>query len=156
MLVRIEVDERACTGCRLCEAVCSIAHEDGVGPGLARIWVLNTDLWGPRRVVVCRQCADPACEKACPVGAIKVVTEESVRYVAVDRDLCVGCGACEDSCPYGAIAMHPDKPWPIKCDLCGGDPACVKYCAAGALSAATGSAPVRARERRLRLVKKGN
>ena len=36
-----------------------------------------------------------ACEKHCPVKAVKLVA----GFPVVDRDVCIGCGACEHYCP---------------------------------------------------------
>jgi Fe-S-cluster-containing hydrogenase component 2 len=70
------------------------------------------------------------------------------EVVAVDDNLCIGCGTCAENCPYDAIVMHetgetwPDHALPerlrgearlvaSKCDLCyqsEAGPACVTSC----------------------------
>ena len=43
---------------------------------------------------ICVACG--ACEKACPLGAIKV---HRGCFAKVAQDKCVGCGKCEKVCP---------------------------------------------------------
>lgn len=45
-----------------------------------------------------------SCEKACPLGAIKVV--KGIRAL-VNEGACIGCGKCEKACPAGIIAIKP-------------------------------------------------
>lgn len=63
----------------------------------------------------CRHC-DPEtapCVRACPRGAIYEVAE---GILAIDYDLCDGCGRCADACPHDAITVKEGKAF--KCDLC--------------------------------------
>ena len=55
------VDAAKCTGCRICEQVCSVKHEGAVNPYRARIRVLKWELEGQVLPMVCRQCDDPPC-----------------------------------------------------------------------------------------------
>ncbi|MCD8174421.1 MAG: 4Fe-4S binding protein [Phascolarctobacterium sp.] len=50
---------------------------------------------------ICVACG--ACEKACPLGAIKVYKG---CFAKVAKDRCVGCGKCENVCPANSIQME--------------------------------------------------
>ena len=50
---------------------------------------------------ICVACG--ACEKACPLGAIKV---HKVCFARVAQDICVGCGKCKKVCPANSITME--------------------------------------------------
>lgn len=124
------VDADLCTGCRYCEAVCSMSHSrEGVcNPRKARIQIHSDPRNGVDTPVVCRQCASPACVKACPVGALH--RDPSTGAILVDQLQCTGCLACLEACPFGAIGIDQDTGTVLVCDLCGGDPMCVKFCRA--------------------------
>ena len=76
----------------------------------------------------CRQCEDPACGNACPMGAIYAGSDGIRR---VDTDKCVGCGACTQACPWHMPTVNPYTKKSSKCVMCG---ACVEGCPSGALS----------------------
>ncbi len=120
-----------CSGCRICELVCSYEHFGVFNPKKSAIRILS--LFPEPAInypVVCKQCAVPKCAEACPVHAIY----RKDGIVHIDYEKCIGCGACAQACPFGAIFMHPDIKHPIKCDLCGGDPKCVEKCPTGAIT----------------------
>ena len=120
-----------CTGCRICEAVCSFRYFSVINPSRARIQIRRDDL-GADQIFICHQCKEPTCVEACPEGALWK-EDHSVKF---DRELCVSCFACVDACPYGGIWSHPDLDYPLKCDLCdlcGGTPLCVEMCPANVL-----------------------
>ncbi len=127
------VDVEKCTGCHVCELMCSFTHHGEFNPRKARIHttvLLHEEVAVP---VVCTQCEDAWCERICPTGAIVsgVLQDSGARVVQVDRHKCVGCRMCVLACPFGNIeirGVHADK-----CDLCGGDPVCVQFCPRGAL-----------------------
>jgi len=119
-----------CTGCRICEMVCSLNRFGEVRPSDAhcRVMRVNAETLEP---VFCRHCEDAPCIDACPVEAIQ--RDTATGAVLLDVDTCVGCGECMESCPYGAIFRdHEERV--VKCDLCGGDPQCVRFCRSGAIS----------------------
>jgi Fe-S-cluster-containing hydrogenase component 2 len=127
---RISVIPERCSACRICELACALFHFRSNNPKKSAIRVFslypNPILRTP---IVCRQCDDPECMEACPVGAIDFA-DETVR---IDTELCTGCMACVEACPYGAIFTHPEVDHPIKCDLCSGSPRCVRACPKNAL-----------------------
>jgi Fe-S-cluster-containing hydrogenase component 2 len=119
----LHVDRDKCTGCRVCEYICSFQPDGAAQPSLSRIRVHRL---GPmkRRVLVCLQCKTPRCMQACPSKAI-VWEDDQVR---VNDELCDRCGACVQVCdrlflpPEGAVLM---------CDQCN---ACPGLCPEGALT----------------------
>lgn len=126
---RIVWDMGKCTGCRVCEAICSLMKEGEFNPVKARAKVVRTverSILHKVRVT-CLQCEEPNCKAVCPTGAI-TLDDRGVKVT--DEDKCIGCKMCEIACPVGAIAVNAEKGVSIKCDLCAGleEPQCVKYC----------------------------
>ena len=130
----ISIDAAACTGCRICEMVCSLSHTGTCWPERARLRVLSEELDG--RVdsvpVLCMQCEVPACRLACPTGATFEGGPAGALLVAAEK--CIGCSACVWACPFGTSALDPATQVAHRCDQCEGDPRCVRYCPTGALT----------------------
>jgi carbon-monoxide dehydrogenase iron sulfur subunit len=120
------IDPEKCTGCRLCETVCSISHEKVCNPALARIHVAKWETKGLYIPVVCVQCESPICEQVCPVKAIK--RDEKTGAVLINYDACVGCRLCALYCPFAGAQIDSEKGRVLKCDLCDGEPLCAKFC----------------------------
>lgn len=123
--MKLAVVPERCSGCKTCEVVCSMTHFNVVNPKKSRLRVM---VMYPQPIIrmpiVCSQCVDPDCAKACKLSAIT----RSDGIVKINSDKCISCRDCISACPYGAIHTHPDIDLPFKCDLCGGDPECVKAC----------------------------
>lgn len=120
-----------CTGCGTCELACSIAHEGEFRPSASRVGVLRLDEGGRNVPVMCFQCEDAPCGKACRPGALR--RDETSGVVRFDAEKCVGCGLCVKACAYGSISCDRAEKRISKCDHCGGTPQCVAYCPAKAL-----------------------
>jgi len=139
--MRVAVLPERCTGCRVCELVCSAAHEGDFRPSASRIQVLSFDETVQDLPIVCHQCPDAPCVEACPSGAL--YRDEETGVILVNEEECLGCRSCVEACVVGldlvppeqklAIRFYENGQAPIKCDLCGGDPQCVKYCPTQAL-----------------------
>lgn len=130
----IVIDIDKCTGCGVCELVCSFKHSGEFNPLKSRIHV--TSSWKDMLAVpiVCQQCEEAWCSRICPANAITMTRDEvtGATLVTVSEDKCVGCKMCMLVCPFGCIVVS-EKGYAEKCDLCGGDPECVKFCYHGAL-----------------------
>lgn len=119
-----------CSGCRLCEAACSVEHFNVNNPRKARVRVIALYPHPVIRLpIFCRQCGEPKCMESCPTDAI--VDDEGI--VRIKGEECVRCQACVAACPFGAVYLHPDQSTPFKCDLCDGEPRCVEVCPTNAI-----------------------
>ena len=127
----LTVDHSKCTGCRLCEIVCSAKKTGSVNPHRARIAVIRWEQACVDMPMICQQCEAAPCMLVCPVKALSMDGE--LMRVVVDYDLCIGCRFCVAACPFGAMSMDPATRKMVKCDLCDGEPTCVKFCETKAL-----------------------
>ena len=124
-------DYSKCTGCRLCEAACSVNKNGAANPARARIAIIK---WEPDCLqipMVCAQCESAPCAAVCPVRAI--IRDEALGRMIIQYDLCIGCRMCMVVCPFGAMGFDSGSRKIFKCDLCDGDPLCAKVCETGAL-----------------------
>lgn len=125
-----------CTGCQLCEFVCS-SRNGGYNPLLSRIHLVRMQ---PASIlsIACRLCDEPSCVAACPRHCISVSPTSGI--MVVDEDSCTGCGWCVEACEFGAVTINPTERAVAMCNLCedrGGRPRCVEICVHGALSLST-------------------
>ncbi len=128
------VDSNRCTGCEVCESVCSMAHYDVFNPEYSRIHrvridpILNTSL-------ACLRCKDAPCVDACPTEALSQNPETGTIEIVDEK--CNACGSCVRACPFGVITIHPDERKAISCDLCvstqENSPQCIRYCPKSAI-----------------------
>ncbi|RLB00119.1 MAG: 4Fe-4S dicluster domain-containing protein [Deltaproteobacteria bacterium] len=119
------IDHEKCTGCRLCELVCSVYHSGVSNPTRSRIHIVKFYNQGIYIPMVCQQCKDAACMAVCPKDAI--YRDAELGRVMINYDLCIGCKMCVAACPFGGMGVDKEGTV-IKCDLCDGDPQCVRFC----------------------------
>lgn len=156
------IDLKKCVGCNACTTICKA--ENGTPPNVTRAKIMRKEVGtypNVRRLsvpVLCMQCEDPPCVKACPTGA--TVKDAASGVVTINKETCVGCRACMLACPYGARyyrenedgyfgkeltpfekVKYAEQPAGVvdKCDFClenrvkkGLEPACVQNCIAKA------------------------
>lgn len=128
-------DTEICTGCRTCELICVLSHEQLINPLLSRN-VVETDFQDAHstNVLYCQQCDDPKCVNACPNNAMYIDENSGARVI--DQSTCQGCQTCLNACIFAPVSprikYNPETNTCFKCDLCGGEPMCVQRCPLGA------------------------
>ncbi len=101
-------DPELCTGCHVCEAICSFVKEGHVWPAMSRIRV-HVDPFGgtienymPQPYL---QCDIPHCMLACPVEGAMYVDELTGGRV-INETNCTGCRKCIEAC---GSHFHPQR-----------------------------------------------
>ena len=125
--MRIEIEQQHCSGCRLCQQICTITHFQEINPKKSAIKI-KPEFPVPGIFVpnVCDQCGE--CALVCPADAIM----ESNGAYLIDTDLCTGCELCVEACPSESMHVIVGVAHPVKCDLC---LKCTEVCNTGALRA---------------------
>ncbi len=127
----LTADPNLCSGCRVCELVCSLNKEGECNPRKSRIRVLKIEREGFDLPLICQHCGEPLCQEVCPVKAIS--RDGQTGAMIINEDSCIGCKSCIMACPFGIIGYDYEKGVSRKCDLCEGDPKCVQFCETDAL-----------------------
>ncbi len=153
-------DMARCIGCRACQLACKEANRLPAGVYFRRVDECRpagsngqpaeatleagqnetSEAGKPNREFfysgACNHCQDPACVAVCPVGAMYVAEDGTVRH---NDAVCMGCQRCVLACPYGEVIVHPATGLAAKCDSCaklrgeGLPPACTGACPTNAL-----------------------
>lgn len=120
---KIKVEQERCTGCRLCETVCSLSHEGKLNLTVSRIQVdpSSESEYQPK---TCRQCQNCPPSEICPTGAFQWNKETGV--VTIVEEKCDQCGLCISECPFASVFETNGRI--LVCDICGGGPRCVEVC----------------------------
>ncbi len=151
------IDTSKCMGCRGCQVACKqwnqLPAEKTIFSGTyenpprfsANTWTKigfkeYTDEAGKDHWIFtklgCMHCADAACVKACPAGALGHTEYGTVK---IDEKRCIGCNYCIANCTYNVVGFDPAANLARKCTFCvdriaaGETPACAKTCPTGAI-----------------------
>ena len=124
MLKKLVADPAKCTGCGVCEEVCSKAYYKEVNREKSAIRV-SADENGGFSIAVCDQCG--VCRGMCSMMSLMTAQNGVVR---LDKKTCVGCLICVAECLRGFMFYNDELPTPFKCVACG---LCAKQCPSGAL-----------------------
>ena len=129
------IDLRKCVGCYACQVACKQENDVPIGKFRAVVKVRQDGQYPEVRwrflPVLCNQCDNPPCVKACPVPGATYKREDGL--VLIDKEKCIGCDYCVAACPYGARYVWEDGK-ADKCNYCvhlldqGLTPACVRAC----------------------------
>ena len=118
--MKIRVNSEECSGCHLCEMLCSVQHLGVVNINRSAIHIQKDDLeTGACQPIVCRQCENMPC--------MGKNSENSAEY----RVRFIWEQALSGSCPLEALFQWANEVY--HCDLCGGEPQCVRVCSTGAI-----------------------
>lgn len=147
------IDVAKCSGCYNCQLACKDEHCGNDWMPYAKPQPMTGQFWCrvtehvqgtiPKVKIhyisqMCAHCADPACAKACPSGAIH---KREDGFVLIDPAKCTGCGQCVGACPFGAIFFNKELNIAQKCTGCthlldngSRQPRCSEVCPTGALT----------------------
>ncbi|MBO8127504.1 MAG: 4Fe-4S dicluster domain-containing protein [Firmicutes bacterium] len=134
------INTKECVRCRTCYVACKVKNSLPIGKKYGteyhRLSFLEEEIGTFPNVkrtfypTHCNHCNNPACLKACPVGAIYKADD---GRVLTDGDKCIQCGRCVEACPYQARFINEEKGKADHCDYCfdrGTKPACAELCPA--------------------------
>ncbi|MDE0333149.1 MAG: 4Fe-4S dicluster domain-containing protein [Nitrospinae bacterium] len=129
-----------CCGVGACAEVCP-AEAIRLVPGEGDSGVLHPII--VPQEAACIVCEDLACMKACPSGALTLVSREEIRIgrAQVNPDRCLawsgtdpGCDYCVDRCPLGKQAIRLERAGPVRGPVvdkgCVGCGVCEYFCPA--------------------------
>jgi len=119
----IKINNKGCTGCRICEIVCSMHHNGVINSERSRVRVTTKWPWEDEPNL-CRQCKKPKCVESCSRGALTF----SANHPVLDANRCNGCLFCVAACPFNAMFTDPVSGMPIPCDTCEGKYKCSLWC----------------------------
>lgn len=118
--MKIKVNKDKCSGCHLCEMVCSLFHLGIINTEKSAIRIhkedLDTSLNTP---VLCRRCK----EMKCLNGEKTVQTQERKKFIWNKTRA--------EHCPFDALSVLGEEAF--HCDLCSRNPQCVRVCTPGAI-----------------------
>src|SRR5512135_3479662 len=102
--MKIKVDKEKCSGCHLCEMVCSLVHLGLINVERSAIRVEKDDLGSCLNTpVVCRQCKKMVCLSGEQVDAVT----EKKRFVWPKMRA--------ERCPFNAVGLFEDSAY--HCDV---------------------------------------
>ncbi len=119
--MRIKVDSPKCSGCHLCEMVCSLSHLGIIHPERSAIRIQKDDLHTSLNTpLLCRQCQTMKCLD----GEAVDLQQERKKFIWHTKRA--------EQCPFHALTVLGEQAY--HCNLCLGNPLCVKVCTTGALT----------------------
>ena len=126
---KLVTDPSKCSGCGICENVCSKAFYKVEDREKSAIRITANEGNG-FSIAVCDQCG--ICKEMCQTMALKTA---AAGVVQLNKKVCVGCLVCVGECLRDFMFYNDELPTPFKCVACG---LCVKQCPNGVLSIVEG------------------
>ena len=125
MIKKLVADSSKCTGCGVCEEVCSKAYYKVADREKSAIRITKNDD-NTYAIAVCDQCG--VCKEMCQIMALKT---NNNGVVMLNKKTCVGCLVCVGECLRDYMFYNDELPTPFKCTACS---LCAKECPTGAIS----------------------
>jgi tetrathionate reductase subunit B len=109
-----------CIDCERCVVACNQTNEVPDYGYRTRILQRDApDAIGMKREfipVLCNQCNNPPCVRACPTKA--TTKDETTGIIMMHYHKCIGCKTCVEACPYNARYFNEEKGAIDKCNFC--------------------------------------
>ena len=118
--MKIKVHKTKCSGCHLCEMVCSLFHVGVINVEKSAIRIQKNDLGNSHNTpIFCLQCKDMKC------------LEGEGAQEGLEKKKFIWNKSRAERCPFGALGVFENEAY--HCDLCGGSPQSIKVCTPKAL-----------------------
>lgn len=114
------IQQDRCIDCERCKKACAETNhvpEYGFRTTILERYV--PDAIGQKREfipVLCMQCNNPPCVRACPVKA--TYKDKRNGIVMMNYSKCIGCKTCIEACPYNARYFNEERHSIDKCIFC--------------------------------------
>lgn len=114
------IHQDRCIDCERCMAACAATNEvPEYGYRTRILEQLHPESDGRQTEfipVLCNQCNNPACVRACPTKA--TYKDKQNGIVMVDKGKCIGCKTCMSACPFNARYYNEETRAVDKCNFC--------------------------------------
>jgi len=114
------IRQNRCIDCERCIAACTSTNNvPSYGYRTAILEKVSPDAIGQKREfipVLCNQCNDPSCVRACPTKASYKDQTNGIVQIAYEK--CIGCKVCMVACPYNARYFNEETHAIDKCNFC--------------------------------------
>ncbi len=114
------IQQDRCIDCERCKDACAKTnHVPDYGYRTTVLERYVPDAVGQKREfipVLCMQCNNPPCVRACPVKA--TYKDKNNGIVMMNYSKCIGCKTCVEACPYNARYFNEERHAIDKCNFC--------------------------------------
>jgi protein NrfC len=114
------IQQDNCIDCERCSAACAATNDVPSYGWRTKVFEqINPDSVERRTEfipVLCNQCNNPACVRACPTKA--TYKDKTTGIIMTDQEKCIGCKTCMSACPYNCRYFNEEVMAVDKCNFC--------------------------------------